>query len=234
MSMQNIRAIAFDLDGTLVDSLPDLAAAVNQMLLGLGHAAAELQQVTTWIGNGVPKLILRALSLERPETELGDAYFQQAEALFVQAYSRQLGDNSKLYDGVAAVLQQLQQAGYQLNLVTNKSQRFTLPLLQELGIAEYFSCVLSGDSLKQKKPDPAPLQHICQQLQLDVSQLLMVGDSENDIIAAQRAGCLSVAVSYGYNYGKPIAESRPDYLIDAMHQLPQLLEQSNGPDMREN
>lgn len=222
--MQPINAIAFDLDGTLVDSLPGLAAAINAMLAGLGKPQTSIEQVSRWIGNGVPKLIQRALTVTEPAITQDDALYHHAVTLFDQAYLERLGSHSSLYDGVLSTLDTLKANGYHLSVITNKSQRFTLPMLEQLGVMNRFDFVLSGDSLERKKPDPAPLHHICQQYQITNQQLLMVGDSENDIIAAHRAGCSSVAVSYGYNYGKPIEASKPDYLIHSMRELLTLLE----------
>lgn len=222
--MQQIKAIAFDLDGTLVDSLPGLAAAINAMLVGLGKPQASIEQVSTWIGNGVPKLIQRALAVTEPTITQDDTLYHHAVTLFDQAYLERLGSHSSLYGGVLSTLDTLKTNGYRLSVITNKSQRFTLPMLEQLGVMNRFDFVLSGDSLERKKPDPAPLHHACQQYQITNHQLLMVGDSENDIIAAHRAGCLSVAVSYGYNYGKPIEASEPDYLIHSMRELLTLLE----------
>ncbi|MGI1989134.1 phosphoglycolate phosphatase [Shewanella glacialipiscicola] len=208
-----IKAIAFDLDGTLIDSVPDLAVATQATLAELGLSSCTEAQVRTWVGNGAEMLMRRAmthaLGLDVEQTAL-DA----AMPTFMHHYQENLEKHSVLYADVHSVLQTLFDAGYKLAVVTNKPYRFTLPLLNAFGINDFFSLVLGGDTLAKMKPDPLPLQHVLREWQLEKSQLLMVGDSKNDILAAKAAGIASIGLTYGYNYGEDIGLSGPDAVCE--------------------
>ncbi|MGI2067331.1 phosphoglycolate phosphatase [Shewanella sp. MF08487] len=208
-----IKAIAFDLDGTLIDSVPDLAVATQAALAELGLSSCTETQVRTWVGNGAEMLMRRAmthaLGLDVKQTAL-DA----AMPTFMHHYQENLEKHSALYADVHSVLQTLFDAGYKLAVVTNKPYRFTLPLLNAFGINDFFSLVLGGDTLAKMKPDPLPLQHVLREWQLEKSQLLMVGDSKNDILAAKAAGIASIGLTYGYNYGEDIGLSGPDAVCE--------------------
>lgn len=220
--LSHIKLVQFDLDGTLIDSLPQLWQAVNIMLNEQGLAHAELQAVQHWVGNGADKLVERALNhaLGHAPTSLEH---EKARACFDVAYASLSEQPVTLYAGVHQTLRQLKAAGKILALVTNKPYRFVPDILASSGLAEYFSQVLGGDSLAQKKPDPAPLLHVCQTLSIAPSQTLMVGDSENDVLAAQAAGIKVVGLSYGYNYGRNIADSHPDWVLSDFKDLLELL-----------
>ncbi len=215
------RAVLFDLDGTLVDSVPDLAAAVDGMLRQLQLPEAGESQVRNWVGNGMVNLIQRALT--------GDIHFapdhpalqrfDEALPLFQSSYDASNGQFSRLYEGVAVGLRALQQQGLRLAVVTNKPERFTLPLLEQLGIADCFSVIIGGDTLPQRKPDPAPLLEAARRLQVEPAACLMVGDSRHDIEAARNTGMKVVAVPYGYNHGDDISLSQPDQLVSRIDQL---------------
>lgn len=218
------RALLFDLDGTLVHSLPDLADAVDAMLGSYGLPALGELTVSTMIGNGSRKLIERALSASswcgapsRSAELLDDAHQR-----FLQHYRQHLCIRSTLCPGVAEQLPALQQTGIKLAVVTNKPIEFVPPLLQALGIAERFSLLIGGDSLPEKKPSALPLQHACVQLGVSITDTIMIGDSRNDIEAARAAGMRVVAVSFGYNHGEPLAASAPDVIIDHLNELPAL------------
>ncbi|WP_394230690.1 phosphoglycolate phosphatase [Shewanella colwelliana] len=212
------KAIAFDLDGTLIDSVPDLAAATNATLAELNLTGCSEEQVRSWVGNGAHVLIERALIFA-----LGEAVEAQrleaAMPIFMKHYEVHLQRHSKLYDGVINVLEQLHSMGYQLAVVTNKPYRFTIPLLDAFGIGHLFTQVLGGDSLDKMKPDPLPLNHLLQQWQLDKTELLMVGDSKNDILAAKAAGISSIGLTYGYNYGEDIGLSGPTAVCDTFSEV---------------
>jgi phosphoglycolate phosphatase len=198
------KAIFFDLDGTLVDSVPDLAHAIDAMLQEQGYTAAGEERVRLWVGNGARKLVLRALANARQCAEEAidklqwDAGHQQFLKYYAQCHSR----HTRIYPHVKETLQYLQDNKVRMAVITNKPQQFTPDLLTSLGLAHFFECVVCGDTLPQQKPDPAPLFHALQQMQVDSNECIMVGDSRNDIEAANAAGMRSVCVSYGYNHGE--------------------------------
>lgn len=220
--LAHIQLVLFDLDGTLIDSLPQLWQAVNQMLTELGHESVVLDIVRGWVGNGADILVTRALSAALQREPNADEQ-AQGRAAFDRAYGALAEQEVALYQGVKATLQQLIAAGKTLALVTNKPSPFVPGILESTGLAPYFSAVLGGDCLAQKKPDPAPLLHICQQLDIAPQHSLMVGDSENDVLAAQRANIAVVGLTYGYNYGRPIADSQPDWVLSEFPSLLDLL-----------
>ena len=212
------RLVMFDLDGTLVDSVPDLAAAVDQMLLGLGRPAAGIERVRDWVGNGARVLVRRALAGDIEHSAVGEAETEPALELFNQAYagSHQL---SSVYPGVTASLKWLKKQGVELALITNKPERFVAPLLDEMKLGHFFRWIIGGDTLPQQKPDPAALLHVMRLAGIGAHEALFVGDSRNDVLAARAAGVPCVALSYGYNHGRPIAEEDPAAVLDDLRQL---------------
>ncbi|MGI2172984.1 phosphoglycolate phosphatase [Shewanella ulleungensis] len=222
----NIQAIAFDLDGTLIDSVPDLAAATNATLVECHLASVSEDLVRSWVGNGAQVLMQRALShASSMAQDSAELQTQLAHIMprFMHHYGEHLQQHSRLYSDVLTVLQKLKQAGYKLAVVTNKPYRFTVPLLNAFGLDGLFSEVLGGDSLVKMKPDPMPLQHLLQQWQLKPQQLLMVGDSKNDILAAKAANVMSIGLTYGYNYGEDIGLSEPNAVCENFADIAQYL-----------
>lgn len=218
----DIRALAFDLDGTLVDSAPGLAAAVDAALHALELPTAGMARVSTWIGNGADVLIERALTWAQGESPRDEA-LREARRLFDRYYADTVESGSVLYPGVQETLAALAARNLPMAIVTNKPTPFVAPLLASLGIAQYFSLVIGGDDVAAKKPHPAPLFMVLGKFGLLPRELLFVGDSRNDILAAQAAGCRCIGLSYGYNYGEPIALSQPDITLDNFNDLmPQL------------
>ncbi|WP_133405545.1 phosphoglycolate phosphatase [Parashewanella tropica] len=215
---RRFKAIAFDLDGTLVDSVPDLAAAVNGMMMELNLELTSEDQVRSWVGNGAEVLVQRALKWSTAESPQ-PSMLAEALAVFMRHYDLHLNQHSRLYPSVKATLAQLHLQGYQMAIVTNKPQQFIKPLLKAFGIEAYFSLILGGDTLPKKKPDPLPLTHILEQWQLENYQLLMVGDSKNDILAAKAASIASIGLTYGYNYGEDIGLCGPDAVFDNFHHI---------------
>jgi phosphoglycolate phosphatase len=222
MSFADIDAILFDLDGTLVDSVPDLAAATDAMLIELGRPPAGEALVREWVGNGAERLVKRALTGEM-EGEPSEADLQRAFPLFMDQYQQHLDGQSRLYVGVQECLAELQERGLALALVTNKPERFIGPLLTALGLADEFAVVVGGDTLAQRKPHPAPLLHAARQLGVEPAAALMVGDSRNDVLAARRAGMPVVCVPYGYNHGEDIRLTAPDAVVEDLRELVGLL-----------
>jgi phosphoglycolate phosphatase len=197
-----ISAIVLDLDGTLLHSAPELAEAANRMLCDMGRPAASQELLMSYIGNGISWLVKRALTGDM-HAEPDAALFDQAMPFFDKHYKALLLQ-SKPYPGVMEGLQAMQDAGFRLGCITNKSARYTDPLLQSSGLAPYFSIVVSGDTLPEKKPHPLPLLHSAKFFGVSVDKMLMIGDSLSDTLAARAAGCAVFCVPYGYNHGKPV------------------------------
>jgi len=212
------KLVMFDLDGTLVDSVPDLAVAVDNMLLELGRPAAGLDAVRVWVGNGARVLVRRALANDMDHSAVDEALTEQALTLFMDAYA----DShvfTVVYPGVRETLKWMQKRGVEMALITNKPERFVAPLLDELKLGRFFRWIIGGDTLPQQKPDPAALFHVMKMAGVPASQSLFVGDSRNDVLAAKAAGVACVALSYGYNHGRPIAEESPALVIDDLRTL---------------
>ena len=210
------QLLIFDFDGTLIDSVPDLADATNAMLTTLGKTPYPLNSIRNWVGNGSRMLVERALvgKIEVLEGELAKEAVDHAEQVFFDAYKNISGSKTVAYPDVDSGLRKLQAAGYELALVTNKPIRFVPKILQSFGWQDIFSEVLGGDSLPSKKPDPAPLLHVCEALNVTPKQAVMIGDSRNDILAGQNANMDTLALSYGYNYGQDIRELNPTEAFD--------------------
>ena len=197
-----IQAIVLDLDGTLLHSAPELAEAANRMLRDMGRPAASQELLMSYIGNGISWLVKRALTGDmhaEPDADL----FDKAMPFFDKHYKALLLQ-SKPYPGVMEGLKAMQDAGFKLGCITNKSARYTEPLLKSSGLEPYFSIVVSGDTLPEKKPHPLPLLHSAKFFGVPIDKMLMIGDSLNDALAARAAGCPVFCVPYGYNHGKPV------------------------------
>ena len=216
------QMVLIDLDGTLIDSVPDLAFCVDSLMAELGLPARGEAKVRQWVGNGIERLVKRAL-LDQLDGEPVQALFDKALPIYLDLYKKNLSKRSRLYSGVKEGLQFLHDAGYKLGCITNKAAAFTEPLLKDLGIYDYFRIVVSGDTLPVKKPDPLPLLHAAKFFKVEPNQALMIGDSISDVKAARAAGFQVVCVSYGYNHGEDIRDAHPDAVIDSMAQLSSLL-----------
>ena len=224
MKLRDKKLILFDLDGTLVDSAPDLAMAVNFMLKSLGRETFSVETIRSWVGNGAQTLVKRGLSgsteiNENIEKEL----FEKAFEIFLKSYAKYSCVETVTYPKVIPTLQTLKTQGFRLALVTNKPFDFIKPLLDGLGMKDVFELCLGGDSLKKKKPEPEPLLHICENLGVSIDDSVIVGDSKNDILAANSAKMQSIAVTYGYNYGEDIRVYNPDYVVNDFAEILSLL-----------
>lgn len=206
-----VRGLGFDLDGTLVNSLPGLASAVDATLKTLGLPEAGQERVSHWIGNGASVLIMRALNWAG--CEMAKEQLDSARILFDRHYSQSVESGTELYPQVATTLKQLANDGMKMALVTNKPTPFVRPLLSSLDILDYFSVIIGGDDVVEKKPHPAPIYLVLGRLGLRANELVFVGDSRNDIQAGQAAGCPTIGFSYGYNYGESISLSNPDRVL---------------------
>lgn len=223
MLRQRPRMVLVDLDGTMVDSVPDLAYCVDEMMRRLGRPPWGEARVREWVGNGVERLVKRALTGQL-EAEPDEAGYQQAYPIFLELYADNTSARSQLFPGVKTGLEYLRDAGFSLGCVTNKAKRFTEPLLQDLGVRDFFGIVVSGDCLPQRKPDPAPLLHVAQHFGVPPTEALMLGDSVSDVKAARAAGFPIICVSYGYNHGQDIRSAQPDAVIDSLAELSRLLD----------
>ncbi len=221
-SLGKPELILIDLDGTLVDSVPDLAYCVDRMLPQLGLPPRGEAAVRNWVGNGVDKLIQRAIS-NSLEPEVDEALFRRGQKLFTELYLENNSKRSRLYPGVKEALVWLTENDYTTGCVTNKAEQFTLPLLESLQILDCFSIVVAGDTLPEKKPHPLPLLHAAGTLGARPEHSLMIGDSQHDVKAARAAGFQAMCVSYGYNHGEDIREAGPDIVVDRLDEIIKLL-----------
>ncbi len=212
------RLVMFDLDGTLMDSVPDLAAAVDKMLMLLGREPAGIERVRDWVGNGSRVLVRRALAGGLNHDGVADELADEALALFMQAYAGG-HELTAVYPGVRECLDWLREREVKLAIITNKPAQFIEPLLEEKGLAGYFDWLVGGDTLPQQKPDPAALFWVMDNAGVAPGESLFVGDSRNDVRAAKAATVRCVALTYGYNHGEPIADEQPALVLDDLREL---------------
>ncbi|MBI1905853.1 MAG: phosphoglycolate phosphatase [Rhodocyclales bacterium] len=196
-----VRAVLFDLDGTLLDTIDDLADAANRMLADLNRSARPREQIHSFVGKGVANLVRRCMTEDTHATE---SEIDQALTLFLAHYATLNGERSTVYPGIVETLEAMRVRGLQLACVTNKAAAFTQPLLRRMGLDGYFASVVCGDTLATRKPDPEMLVHACAVLGATPAQALMIGDSANDALAARGAGMPVLLLTYGYSEGMAV------------------------------
>ncbi len=222
-----IRAVIVDLDGTMLDTVPDFEAALNGMRADLGLGPITQAIIKPLVGKGSEKLVRDALLLDWDAARV-EAVYEEAIAGYQRHYLAINGDRSTLFDGVLEGLQAMRDLGLRLVCVTNKPVAFTLPLLEQKGLAPYFEQVFGGDSFAKKKPDPMPMLGACAALDLPPGQVVAIGDSSNDAESARGAGCFVLTVPYGYNHGRPVQEIQSDGIVDSLLDAARLIGKHNS------
>jgi phosphoglycolate phosphatase len=227
MTLRQPRAILFDLDGTLLDSAPDLAAAANAMLAEVGLPARDPAVIATYIGKGIPKLVERTLTGSL-DAAADPALFARALPIYERFYAEESGRRSVPFPGVIEGLQALRAAGVPLACITNKAERFTIDLLKRTALEGFFGVVVCGDTVTRKKPDPEPVLTACARLGVRAADALMIGDSANDVQSARAAGCPVWCVPYGYNEGRPVESLDCDRIVASLAEAAALVTAVRG------
>ena len=229
---RGIAAVMIDLDGTLLDTVPDLAAAAERMLAALELPLRTQEEIRSFIGKGIPNLVQRCLEARaggaRADVLQDEALQAKALALYQDFYFAESGRRTAIYPGVIEGLERFRALGLRLACVTNKAARFTVPLLEHMGLAPYFELVVSGDTLARKKPDPLQLVHICAEFELAPVQVLVIGDSVNDALAARAAGCPVWCVSYGYSEGGDVRDLDCDAIVGSLSEAANILQSTRS------
>ena len=207
-------AILFDLDGTLLDTIPDLADAANAMRQDMGLAPIAEDILATYVGKGVEQLVIRTLGHDSAPASV--EMVMRGLARYQDHYRALNGQRSRLYPGVLAGLDAFREQGMRMGVVTNKGTEFTGPLLRQMGLDGYFDIVVCGDTCERKKPDPMPLLHACALLDITPAQALFIGDSINDALAAHAAQMRVLALPYGYNEGRPVQSLPVDAIVESL------------------
>ena len=224
--LAGVRAAIIDLDGTMLDTIPDFHVAINGMRAELGLAPIMQAQIALMVGKGSENLIRSVLALDLDPAGV-EARFDAAMDAYQRHYLRINGRHSALYDGVTDGLAAMQAQGLRLACVTNKPIAFTTPLLKLKGLDHFFEVVYGGDSLARKKPDPLPLLTVCADFGLAPAQVVAIGDSSNDAQAARAAGCPVLTVPYGYNHGQAIHDTDSDGIVATLLEAAILIRSQN-------
>ncbi len=209
------QLVCFDLDGTLVDSVPDLAVALDVFLLEQGKKTAGEDLVRQWVGHGASNLVTQAMAW----AEIDDALYEACYRTFLLAYKDKLTQKTQLYANVLDLLKALKSNRVPMALITNKPSAFVKPILDHFEISDYFSWILGADTLDEKKPSPMPLLYCAEAIEAEAGQCVMVGDSQTDSRAAVAAGFKNVLVTYGYHQGVDLSSLEPDLLVDDLVEL---------------
>lgn len=215
--------VIVDLDGTLLDTVADLAAAVNATLAEIGRASLPVERVACFVGKGAEVLVHRALT-DSLEGRAAQAAFVPAYRAFLAHYRRENGRQARIYAGVVEGLAAMRAKRLRLAVVTNKPTEFTVPLLERTGLAKFFELVVGGDALARSKPDPMPMRHVCAHFGLPAARVVAIGDSLNDAQAARAAGMPVMSVPYGYNEGHDVRALDVDAIVDSLLEAAALIE----------
>ena len=220
MTIQNKKLFIFDLDGTLVDTAPDFKNSINYMLNELNESEVSLEEIRNWVGYGARELIRRTVvdkNIPHDEKRI-----EEMLKIFLLHYTHNIDDDSVLFNNVRNVLEFLKDNGIKLAVCTNKMERLSNILLEKLNVLHMFDYLVGGDSLSKSKPDPFPLLNICEKLNTEISDSVMIGDSVTDLNAGKGAGMPVVLVSYGYTDNKDIY-NEADLVINDFSQLKELV-----------
>ena len=218
VNLKDKQVIIFDLDGTLINSIPDLTIAINKTLSHYKLPPLTIEQVTPFIGNGAKKLVHRSLK-KKKNKKVSTDFLNEALDFFITCYQTNVGEETYLYGGVFETLKYLDEKGYKLVICTNKPFLFIEPIIDKLEIKSFFKMWIGEASLPQKKPQGTPLLYLAEQMNSSTEKCIMVGDSKNDILAAQNAGMQSIGLTYGYNYNENIADYNPTIVLDSFLNL---------------
>lgn len=227
MSPLPVRAVLFDLDGTLLDTVPDLYAAVCAMLDDLGRPALPEEAIRSYVGRGVANLVKRSLAGSLDAAEDDSPAPADAVASFRRHYARENGRQSRLFPGVREGLEAIRDMGLPMAVITNKPEAFTRPLLEMTGLDKFFGVVVSGDNLPRHKPDPMSLVWTCGRLGISPADALFIGDSVNDFLAARAACCRVFLLPYGYNEGRDVQELDCDAIVSSIESAAALIRCKN-------
>jgi len=223
-----VKAILIDLDGTLLDTIHDLADAANRMLTALSMPILPESLIKTFVGKGLPNLVKRTLTGSL-QADPDPSLIERAIAEFERQYMTVLTQEILHFPGVEEGMKLMHDQGYLLACVTNKSERFALPLLEASGLAHHFSLVICGDTLPRKKPDPMPLLHAAKRFGVEPYEMVLIGDSVNDFEAARAAGCAVFIVPYGYNEGHDATKLPADAIVPGLVEATKLLKNTGSP-----
>ncbi|WP_374584513.1 phosphoglycolate phosphatase [Pseudoduganella sp.] len=224
--LRGVRAAIIDLDGTMLDTMPDFEVAINLMREELGLAPITAAQIELMVGKGSENLVRRVLALDFDEAGV-ERMFAPAMEAYQRHYLAINGRHSEVYADVVAGLERMRAGGLRLACVTNKPLAFARPLLALKGLERYFEVLYGGDSFEKKKPHPMPLLKACEFFGLAPAQVVAIGDSSNDAEAARAAGCPVLTVPYGYNHGVGIHETDSDGIVDTLLHAAELIAQAN-------
>lgn len=222
MNFKDKELIIFDLDGTLINSIPDITLAINSMLSHYNAPPLTDVQVEPLVGNGAKLLVKRSLQLSMNMEEVSNELHEEAFTTYFAAYNSAVCEKTFLYPDVLETLPYLFEKGYKMVICSNKPYHFMEPILEKLCIKPYFSYWLGEDSLPERKPSPEPLLHVAREMNISLDKCVMVGDSKNDVLAAHNAGIPCIGLTYGYNYNENIADYNPAIVCDRFAELQKL------------